>query len=225
MRLPEGVALADLERLQDAIREEFPGKKGRHAVDARIAVGTQMETSTRAQQVGYAFKSVDEKRILQAQLGGFTLSRLAPYDGWAPFRDDAQRLWNVYRDGVRPEEITRLAVRYINRIDIPLPFTELKDYLRTVPEVSPDLPQTLSGLFMQLSIPQEDISSTAILTEAQVDPARPGVASIILDTDLFRASELPQGDDSIWNVFEVLHDRKNEIFEACITDSTRSLFR
>jgi uncharacterized protein (TIGR04255 family) len=52
--------------------------------------------------------------------------------------------------------ITRLVVRYINKIDIPLPVGDLKEYLRTFPEVSSDLPQGLSGYFLQLQIPQED---------------------------------------------------------------------
>jgi uncharacterized protein (TIGR04255 family) len=66
----------------------------------------------------------------------------------------------------KPKLINRLALRYVNRLDLPLPVGDLKYYLRTVPEVSPDLPQGLSGYFMQLQIPQEDISAILILNQA-----------------------------------------------------------
>src|SRR5207253_4384748 len=100
--------------------------------------------------IGYTFTSSDGLQAFQSRLDGFTFSRLAPYNGWESFCSEARRLWNIYREVTQPQAVTRAAVRYINRLDLPLPIRDLKDYLRTVPEVSPDLPQGLSGYFMQL---------------------------------------------------------------------------
>jgi len=119
----------------------------------------------------------------------------------------------------------RVALRYINRLDLPMPMDNLNTYLRTYPEVGPDLPQSLAGFLMQLQIPHEDIKAFLVLNQAMVPPAREGVASMILDLDLFRTSNLPQSDEEIWEYFEILRTRKNEIFEGCITDATRRLFR
>jgi uncharacterized protein (TIGR04255 family) len=77
-------------------------------------------------------------------LDGFAMSRLAPYENWNAVRDEARRLWDIYRSIAKPSKLIRLAVRYINRIDMPLPLGDFKDYLRTVPDVSPDLPQGLA---------------------------------------------------------------------------------
>lgn len=122
-------------------------------------------------------------------------------------------------------KVIRLAVRYINRIDLPLPVHDLKDYLRTVPEVSPDLPQGLAGYFMQVAIPQEDIKSTVLLNETIVPPAKPDVVSVVLDIDIFRTEDLPSEEEPMWGLFEELRIRKNSVFEACITDRTRELFQ
>ncbi len=153
------------------------------------------------------------------------MNRLMPYESWSPFRTEARRLWDIYRSVAKPQSVTRIAVRYVNRLDIPLPMRDFRDYLRTVPEVSAELPQGLACYFMQLAIPQEDIKAVLMLNEALIDPAAPNVASVVLDIDLFRTAELPGKEDDLWNLFEDLHDRKNVIFEACITDQARELFK
>ncbi|MGE0375920.1 MAG: TIGR04255 family protein [Planctomycetaceae bacterium] len=224
VKAPESVRLDQVEKLHESIQDEYPGKVARHLAHGRLTIGAQVSALASQMPIGYLFKSQDEKQIFQARLDGFTMSRLAPYESWEPFRDEARRLWQLYRDEVQPEEVTRLAVRYINRIDIPFPFDDLNEYLRTFPEVSADLPQTLAGLFMQLTIPQPDIESMTLLNEALIEPAKPDIASIVLDIDLFRQSNPPQGEVEIWKFFEVLRQRKNEIFEACITAKARKLF-
>jgi uncharacterized protein (TIGR04255 family) len=97
------------------------------------------------------------------------------------FATEARRLWDLYRSVARPSKLIRLAVRYINRIDIPLPLNDFKDYLRTVPEVSPALPQGLTGYFMHLEIPLADIKSLALINETIIEPASQNVVSVVLD--------------------------------------------
>jgi uncharacterized protein (TIGR04255 family) len=177
------------------------------------------------EQAGFKFTSQDEKYVWQSRRDGFTLSRLAPYENWEPFRDEARRLWDLYRAQVVPELVSRVALRYINRIDIPTETVDLQDYFRTFPQVSPDLPQMLGGFFMQLMLPQPEFKSVAIVNQTIIPPPRPGVISIVLDIDIFREAEVPQDEPETWNIFERLHVLKNRVFEACITDKTRNLFQ
>jgi len=225
VRLPESMRPDDLDELHALVRDQYPGKENRALAQGRCEVGAHVSASASQQPIGFLFKTSDEKQVFQARTDGFTFSRLAPYESWKPFRDEARRLWELYRQVGKPEEVLRLAVRYINRIDIPLPFDDLNQYLRTFPEVSPDLPQALSGLFMQLTIPQPDIDCVTLLNEALIEPAHPDIASIILDIDLFRQNSVPQDDAELWKFFEILHARKNAVFEACVTDKARELFK
>jgi uncharacterized protein (TIGR04255 family) len=126
---------------------------------------------------------------------------------------------------LEPLAVLRLAVRYINRLDIPAQKIEIKDYFRTMPEVSPDLPQLLVGFFMQLRIPHEDLSCEMLLNQAIVPPPRADTVSVVLDVDLFRTADVPSDEDAIWDYFEKLHVRKNAVFEACITERTRELIQ
>jgi uncharacterized protein (TIGR04255 family) len=222
VELPEGVDLSDLERCQDAA---YPGRKALTGTNDRVGFRTEGSTSTTLRQVGFLFASVDEKQLFEARCDGFTVHRLAPYQGWESFRDEARRLWDIYAQTAHPSKVARVALRYINRLDLPLPVVELKDYLRTCPEVSPDLPRELEGFFLQLNIPQPDIKTSLLLRETVVPPAAPGVASVVLDIDLFRSHDIPPDDAGMWAFLESLRARKNKIFEACITDRTRQVIQ
>lgn len=176
------------------------------------------------QPTGWKYTHENGKQIFQSRVNGFTFSQLAPYDRWETLQEEAQRLWTEYRKIVKPERIDRLAVRYINRVDIPVANVDIKSYFRTSPEISPDLPQELANYFMQLRIPYPSIGGTCLMNQTIVPPALEGGVSIVLDIDLFRDENIPQEEAEIWNFFETLHVAKNQIFEACITDATRELF-
>jgi len=225
VELPEGTGVDVLGKVHEGLEAAYPTKKNRIHAEVQGQIGDQgTAAAATSKRIGFLFRSQDGKYIFQARLDGFTMSRLAPYERWEPFRDEARRLWDVYRSVAKPTKVTRLALRYINRLDLPLPIADLKHYLRTVPEVSSDLPQNLAAYFMQLRIPQEDIKSSLLLNQAIIDPARPGVASIVLDNDIFRVDDIPTNELGVWDFFEVLRQRKNDVFEASITDQARELF-
>lgn len=223
--LPERITVADLARVDIGDDVGYPQRRNQFAGEAHIAIGEQLGASTRQTHVGYAFVSSDERQIVQVRLDGFTFSRLAPYDRWETFREEAHRLWTLYRSVAEPVGIIRVAVRYINRLDLPLPMEDLTDYLRTVPEVSSDLPQGLGSYLMQLEIPQEDMGASVLLNEALLQSPDIDTASVLLDIDLFRPLEASIAEEELWDLLDQFRVRKNEVFEACITERTRELFR
>lgn len=218
--------LITLEDFCETEKQKYPERRNLREATAelRLTPGTEPSSSATQVQTGYMCLNAAKVEIIQAKLNGFTFSRLSPYESWDVFETEGRRLWTTYRELIRPTEITRVAVRYVNRIDIPLPIKDFKDYFRTIPEVSNDLPQGLSGFFMQLHVPMEDVGCMLLLNEALIPPAKEGVVSVALDIDLFRTQSIPQSEEELWRLFSVLHDRKNEVFEGCITDKTRILF-
>lgn len=226
IRIPlrDDVRLETLARLGAEVGNSYPTRKDRLQFESELTMGAEVAAaSTRRSQLGYVFFSIDERQSFQVRKDGFTFSRLAPYTGWEAFSSEARKLWEHYRSVVPVDTITRLGVRYVNRLDLPLPIGDFKDYLRTVPEVSPDLPQGLSGYFMQLQIPQEVIGGMLVLNQAMLPPSAPNVASVLLDIDLFRNVDVPSEDEAIWEFFKQLRACKNHIFEACITEKAKEL--
>ncbi|MFE1744384.1 TIGR04255 family protein [Coleofasciculus sp. H7-2] len=223
VQLPEEVKLDTLAQVYLTIQTDYPIREDMFVVEGLMIAGASVGATASQTQIGYRFSSSNQKQIFQARLDGFSFSQLAPYDSWETFREQAHRLWSIYRSLTNPKAIARIAVRYINRLDIPLPLNDFKDYLRTVPEVSPDLPQGLSGYFMQLQIPQHDLEAMLVLNQAIVPPPAPDVVSVLLDIDVFRERDIPNDQVGLWNYLEQLHIRTDQVFEACITDRTREL--
>ncbi|MCL5020644.1 MAG: TIGR04255 family protein, partial [Bacteroidetes bacterium] len=71
---------------------------------------------------GLRFQSQDglDVPLLTADL--FSFSRLQPYQTWDTFVSGAIKVWKIYKQLLQQNDITRLGVRFINRI----PFSEEK---------------------------------------------------------------------------------------------------
>jgi len=184
---------------------------------------------------GFRYTSHDKRRLLFCRLTSFTLSiQCDPtsvesrYDRWEVLRDEAYRLWAIYKKACEPLLVTRAAVRYINRFDLPSTRVELQDYFKLYPHEPQGLKYNdIHHFVVQTQMRQPDIEATAILNQATVPPVSPDMLSVLLDIDLFREQLNWEAsrDDMIWDYVEKLHARENEIFEACITDKAREVIR
>lgn len=228
VQLPEEVNLAQLAAFYNSVKERYPNKRERQSWQGGLKLNSAGNVEVLESQGGpdgYLFTSLEGKQIVQARLDGFTFNRLKPYDRWETFRDQARDLWQLYVEVAQPRQITRTALRYINRIEIPLPMRDFKDYILTVPEIAAELPQGLAKYLMQLVIPEPEIPATAIITEAMEPSPDSTKVPLILDIDVFCSKVFEVKDRALWQVFEKLRDLKNNIFFRSITDKTKELFR
>lgn len=221
--LAAGITLSDIERLGQASLSDYPNRQTRFLTEALMRGGAEVEAKVKQTHVGFVYTSSAEPYVVQFRLDGFTLSRLAPYVDWDTFRSEAQRLWRLYAAALRPEVVTRLAVRYINRLDVAALQFELGDYLGAFPQLPDGIGRPMSGFVMHLEIPQPDVEATLLLNIATAEPPSPETTSILLDIDVFRGTELKDDDGRIWEILDRLRARKNEVFESCITEKTREL--
>jgi len=223
MDRPSSSALADLARL-DLSARGYSGPRNiyRTQLEGRIE-GDQATAKADHGQVGYQFIGEDGRHVARIDLDSFAFSRLPPYDSWEQLREEAHTIWNSYRSVIPGRAVTRVGLRYINQIDMPQPVRDFRDYIRTYPEISSDLPQAVAGFFFQVQIPLEPSGVFLSLTQALVPPSAPNVTSVVLDIDVFRQGMRLESDDEIWRILDELRLQKNLVFESCITDRTREL--
>jgi len=223
-----------IQGIRDALADEYPEAQELFTGEVKFEFGEQSSASTHKELLGVHLRANNQKYIIQARSDGFMLSVLPPYQNWESFQAEALRLWQTYRSFFPVESITRVAVRYINRIDIPFPTDgsklEQSDYFRTYPKMSDEyLFSDLDAMFMTVIIPQADLEAAVILKQARTEPQYENTAAIILDIDLFtipsREPWLVSDENKTWEYLELLHLRKNHIFEASITERTRELIR
>ncbi len=222
---PQLSHLDELGPFEALARGEFPERKRVIQLQGNVDFSSDEPkvTSSPAEVKGYAFWTSDNRRVMQARLNGFSLSHLAPYDRWSALRDDAKAWWKQFCSTTKSAEVKRYAVRYVNRVDLPLPMKDFGDYLRTLPRVAEGLPQSLSGIFMRLVIPFQDanVVVTQAIDEAGVTPDK---IPIILDIDVFQTGSVPVDGDELWQKLETLRQIKNDVFFSSLTPTAWRLF-
>jgi uncharacterized protein (TIGR04255 family) len=198
-----GISLDKLKSFGDKISAEYPHSGPRDLLQGQFTlVGDEPQAQSSRTTMGYIFHSADRRQAVQARLDGFTFSRLAPYQDWRHLVDEAKRLWLVFVEVLQPRIVVRVAVRYINQINLPLKGGELRfeDYLRTFPETGLEEDVDLEQFFLRLVMPQKDLSAKLILTEALL-PAQGDYLGVILDIDLFRENASIDVRSPIFGIF------------------------
>jgi len=217
--LPPDVDLATLRKFYNGLETRFPKIEERFEFRTMLRVnqsGPEFEGGS-SKPDGFVMRSEDEALVVQARLDGFTVNKLTPYITWKSLTEHTKPLWERYLEVARPTKVKRLAVRYTNRIELPVG-KDFKDYLLTVPELAPGIPQGLPEFFMRLVIPHPS-GATAIVTEMS-QPPNPDtdVFPVILDIDAFREIEIPANFKSgIWVILTQLRAYKNLIFFTTVT--------
>jgi uncharacterized protein (TIGR04255 family) len=169
--------------------------------------------------------SRDGKEVVQVRPNGFSYSRLQPYTDWVSFSASARAAWHEYAKLVEPQSVNRIALRYINRIPLPSPVSDLSDYLQTGPTFAPGLPQPPKAFFFRAVLADEISRSTVILTETVEEGKNDLSVPLILDIDVFRVGVFPVETEKLWALFPSLHEAKNRYFFNSITEATKELFR
>ena len=170
-------------------------------------------------------KTSDEKTIVQFRADGFTFNRLRPYTSWEGIFPQAFELWGLYCSVAKPEVVTRLAVRYINRIELPSGPVSMEKFFRAAAVIPPELPQTISGFLTRVTIHDSETDMAAHIAQALEAGATGKQAAAILDIDAFLQREFANmGDPAIKQTFNRLRELKNRIFFNSLPEQTLRRF-
>jgi uncharacterized protein (TIGR04255 family) len=225
------VSLDKLKAFGQEIKSHYPHENTRDFLQGEFrlegAAGPQAQATRTT--IGYIFHANDRSQAVQVRLDGFTFSRFPKYKDWSQLIGETRRLWGIFCRMFRPRSVVRIAVRYVNQINLPLNKNggglRFEDYLATFPEMR-GIPENiaLEGFFLRLVVPQDDLSAKLVVNEALMQPQADTIG-IILDIDLFRENlSLEANSPEIWDILDSFRERKNRYFEASITDATRELF-
>lgn len=222
------ITISDLEKLHEKIKSHYPKKRIRHRWEGVIEFKEEEGARAESKDLGpdgYFFWSADDKQAVQYRLDGFTFNRFRPYKDWEAMRSEAMPLWDLCVAAVKPLLVTRLALRYINSIDIPEKSFSLEEYFTAPPKVPAGLSQIIEEFLSRIVISFPAMASKAIVTQAIQPPKSPNVTSILFDSDVYREVSLPGNTPEIWQILEELRNVKNDIFDKSLTEKTKELFR
>lgn len=165
-------------------------------------------------------------RIVGVGADQLSVHMLRPYTEWEDFRPRIWQAIDAYRQVADPEGVTRIGLRYINRIALEGPTPDLSHYF-TIPPRFPDVvPATkMLAFFNRKEVEYLDRPIRAVVTFADVEAPATDQSAYLLDIDLiWMAHESPIPMDGLPEVLEEIKVRHRQVFESLITDASRSLF-
>ncbi len=229
LRFEKPFSQPDLTRAASKLRKDYPISEDELAQNVNVDQQAQTAAFSTTWQ-GIRLSSADRTDIAIFRASALLVGHFAPHKGWSHIFGNLENAWHALGRATGENiALVRAGVRYINRIDIPADTDQrpiFSDYIQFYPHTPANLLSfdLISEFYSQIvySIPQDDL--TARLAVASI--ASPLIAhnSILFDVDVFRDHAVPRKADDLWQLLRVLRNRKNIIFETCITDRSRELF-
>ncbi len=217
-----------IEKFQKKLNKDYPISKDIHkdfGIVFKISKAGPEPQDFKKGVVGKRLETNDAEWVIILYPEQLTFARRAPYTNWKDFFTAFQDVWKALKTVAALRVLTRLAVRYVNRIDIPLAkgisAINIADYLNV--GVTTPNEMSVDGYEAILGVKINENTQAVVRTAAQ-EPTLPKTAALLLDVDLFIHSSLPDNDTEIYKSLKWLREQKNELFEKFITDKSKILF-
>lgn len=230
VELPKEVTVAMIENLSGALLEKYPTKKPRRKFSAKFEFNSDTLPTTESSDLGidgFFFWSKDEKQVAQFRLDGFSFSRLKPYTSWEETFPEMCYLWECYRDHLNPLNIKRIAVRYINLIEIPKAQEGIDwtTYFTMASFNSGDIAYQIDAFMHRTSFQLPNKSIKGMITFLTGPIQDPSKVSVIFDLDVFMEVQIHPSQFAVENLFGSLRDVKDQLFESCLTETMKDQFK
>jgi len=212
-RFAEPQEQSALEKAAASLKDEYFYDEIEQITQFQVEAGPAIQKPPKVEIYwqGRKLSSLDRADVVIFRKTAFVCSRLAPYMGWEEFFPRIQRDWSAFRKAAGPIEISRVGVRYVNRIDIPVTSTDrvnTEDYLTYVPR-SPETFAPMTQYVIQSSRPLgEDDLQFGLLSSTVPSPLI-NTISLALDLDVFLDGSIPRREDELWSLLNRMRDHKN----------------
>lgn len=176
VKLPSDFKLEVFHPLRGRLAEDYPNVEEQQIIEQMVIQepGQVAEVSTRLSGIhGHRLLSKDGRNVAQLRRDGFTFSRLNPYTNWEDVFGEAWRLWGRYAETAKPAEVSRIAVRYINRMLLPLPFSDPREYLNAPPVIAEGWPSNMRTFLSRIVLHEPENAISLNVIQA-LEPEAPG---------------------------------------------------
>lgn len=220
----DGVSAESFSTISELLKDSYPILQRVESLETTFGIqeGQSQPPQLTYSEIGILLKSRDQRNVAQFRTNGFTFNRLPPYTSWEEVFPEAIELWERYRGLATPARVTRIAVRYINRLPFALP-VDLSEYLTASPSIPDSLPQVLRAYLTRLVLSDAETANSVIVTQAPEPSADADHVVVLLDVDAYRDVDMDPGDPRIKEILGSLRELKNRVFFGSITERTAEM--
>lgn len=211
----------------EKLRDAFPTREQRlmQEVDELIQGPEGFQQQIRMMSERTLLFAEDKKTFVQVGPRLLAVNSLRPYPSWVGFKPKIEKAFEVISRTVEIRGLERIGLRYINRIEIPDSLAKLKDYLQFYLFLGPQLPQEMAAFIAGCDFLYAHGRDRCRVQLTPAPSSSPQQLALILDIDYFLAQEKGVEVPAAIDWIEEAHDKVEEVFERCITDSLRNSFQ
>lgn len=197
--------------LLERLRDQYPELETVTEQGLAFAIGpTGPVPQFSSPQLKLKFQHRTAPLAIQIWQNKFTINAVRPYMGWTQLKAELLRVWPLVSEVIAPTSITRLGMRYINRINR-LSATESPGHWILENDVVPKAVLTSGPSFLSRLEKRLDRHNRLIVTLAHdTSVAAEPFGSLIFDIDRIREQEIAAADvgskveemhEDIWTIF------------------------
>ncbi len=211
--------------IYEKLNTDFPHKEERAVQEVTISGGPkgieqQMRTTQRM-----VFLTNDKKTLIQVGPHRLAVNRLKPYPTWAGFKPQIAKAFSALTDTLEEVRgLERIALRYINRIEIPSESVDLDDYFEFRPFLGKELPQHMISFILGCVLPFSEDRDACKVQLVSAVPEQPDNSAFLLTLDYFVTKAQAVSPDQALGWVESAHEQIENLFEGCIKDTLRGIF-
>jgi len=209
----------------EKVRSDFPNKEQRIIQEVELtqsSQGIQQNTRTRERAI---FLTNDRKMFIQVGPHLLAISCLKPYPTWEGFKPWIEKAFNALAHTVDVKVLQRIGLRYVNRIEIGGKPVKLEDYFEFYPFLGQNLPQDMLNFNMVCVLPFFDGRDSCRVQLTNAVPDEFGNIVILLDLDYFLSQPLAFLANQALEWVDSAHQEVEDIFEGCLAERLREIFR
>jgi uncharacterized protein (TIGR04255 family) len=198
------------------------GPVTKHQVEIRVEGASASFGQKESSPHGLRFGSIDELYAVQFNRDGFVFSRIERYDTWEVFRAECRRVWEIYSRISGVTDVSSYAVRYINKLYIPLE-EDSEQYVNIFPKLPAGIPNLISESFMRLGLPIDSPKGKLLHQQILLPPERDGFSALLLD-NLFQFPAIGLTQKEIWAQLEEVRQVKDFYFDQFVSKKMKDTF-
>ena len=203
---------ARLAQVQEDLAVDYPNARDVRRVETHVHLTDAAATATgRAVRRGRIFWAKDGNRAVQARIDGFTLNVTRDYPGWDAFLAASRAAWTTVAECLEPSEISRVGLRFINEIRIPVD-DDLGTWLQVGPTLPSALPKAMQEFRLRVVLQLREGVTGVLMVGVSAVPEGQSAGLLTLDVDVFTEGQWSASGEGIWEELGRLRLDKNRCF-------------
>jgi uncharacterized protein (TIGR04255 family) len=208
------------------IQPEFPEFEPLTQVGFRMQVRPSgMEQQFLPPQPRMRYKHATRNLLLQLSPNILTVNVLPQYAGWVQMSQDILQGWTKVSEVIEPASITRIGLRYINRIDRTQPTETSSHWLASSDYLPKSVLSSLPGFLSRVETRMNEHYRLIVTLGEMSQPVVLEVGAIVFDIDCIVEKEMSITAQAITAEINGLHDTAWRIFSDSMTPRLAQLLQ